>query len=167
MGVDIYIKSNKQEFSCRLYWITGLIDRYSWYYKKKIPELSIGKDLTEYEVVSLLKFLEFCQFKLKDDKEKSLKKFDSDYFKKSADTYQLLKKLIELIKKKSISGSELTPKLQGLLKRLENFYDNYSEDPVEQKDEICEEFNEKISLVNEIILILKQFSIKKGSIKIA
>lgn len=38
MGVDIYLKSGRADFSCRLYWISNLVDDYGQY-SGPVPEL--------------------------------------------------------------------------------------------------------------------------------
>lgn len=53
MGIDIYIKTGKNDFSCRLYWITNLIDRYGYEYKKQLPELILEKKLNKQEAEKL------------------------------------------------------------------------------------------------------------------
>ncbi|MCJ7740608.1 hypothetical protein MUP32_04825 [Candidatus Microgenomates bacterium] len=166
MGVDIFLKSGKKEFSYRLYWIANLIDEYGWCYKKHIPELVLGKKLAKKEAASLLSFLEFCLLKLKNDKKKSLKRFDSVYFKKTEGIYQSLKQLIDLVEKKRPIEAKLFPKLQGLLKRMESYTGVYGQDPKIQKEETAEDFDERISLVENIIPLLKRIVTIGGSVRI-
>lgn len=150
MGVDIYFVSGKKEFSCRLYWITNLIDEYGWQYKKNVPELILGKGLNENETEELYTFLEFALLRLKNDKQKTLSKFDTNYFKKTEEICKSLQQLIALLRKTQID-KQLFPKLQGLLRRFKSFIDAYGEDPTIKKKEVVEEFNEKISLVEKIV----------------
>lgn len=166
MGVDIYFRSDKKDFSCRLYWINNLVDNYSWRYKGKIPELTLEKQLTEKETIQLSTFLEFTLFQLKKDKKKALDKFDEQYFKKTEGVGKSVKQLIALLKKKKSVEVKLFPKLQGLLRRLESFEEIYGQDPEEQKEEIAEEFNERISLIKKIIPLLNRIVTKGGLITI-
>lgn len=166
MGVDIYLKSGKNFFSCRLYWVTNLINDYSWQYKGNIPELTIEKKLNKKEIKELLSFLKFSLTKLKEDKKKAVKKFDSQYFNKAEKIHQSLKELINLINKEKLIKGEILPKLRGLVRRLENFAEIFNQDSKDQKEEIAEEFGEKISLVKRIIPVLKRILIKGGLINI-
>lgn len=164
MGVDIYLKSGREDFSCRLYWVSNLIDDYRQY-SGPVPELTLGKKLNQKEARQLLDFLKYCLPELEKDKQKQLAYFDSGYFKKLEDISSSLKHLIKIVKSKPIEKS-IAFKFQGLIKKLENFTDNYSRDPDQEKAEIQEDFNEKISLVQEIIPILAKIASGHGSVTI-
>lgn len=166
MGVDIYFVSGKKEFSCRLYWITNLIDDYFEQYNKTVPNPIVGKNLNEKEIKELYDFLKFSLLQLKNEKEKALSKFDSVYFKKTEEIRQLLKQMIELLNKKGQIDIKLMPRLQGIIIRLENYYGAHNDNPSEQKKEITEEYNERISLVTKINLLLKNIIEKNGSVSI-
>ena len=166
MGVDIYFVSGKNEFSCRLYWITNLIDDYFERYNKAVPNLIVGKNLNGKEIKVLYGFLKFSLLQLKNDKEKALSKFDSIYFKKIEEVRQLLIQVIELLNKKGQIDIKLKPKLQRIIARLENFNGTFNYNPSEQKKEIIEEYNEKVSLVTKANLLLKSIIEKNGSVSI-
>ena len=164
MGVDIYLKSGKTGFSCRLYWISDLIDQYGQY-PGRVPDLRLDKKLSLKEIKQLLDFLKPCLQKLQKDKKKQIAKYDSVYFKKIEGVNSSLKNLLKLIKSKTIDKS-IASKFQGLIKRLDNFTDNYSNNPDQEKAEIQENFNEKISLVQKIIPILTKIASGRGSVRI-
>ncbi len=164
MGVDIYLKSGKTDFSCRLYWISNLFDQYGQY-PSQVPELELGKKFSLKEIKQLLNFLKFCLQELKKDKKKKIAYYDSAYFKKIEGINSSLKNLIGLIKTKTIDKS-ITFKFQGLVKRLDHFIDSYSSSPDQEKAEIQESFNEKISLVQKIIPVLIKIASGRGSVTI-
>ncbi len=166
MGVDIYLTSGKKNFSCRLYWITHLIDEYSWRFKGTTPELIIEKKLGKEEIQQLLVFLKFCITALISDKKRAIEKLDSEYFKKTQEIHESLKQLIDLIKQNGSIDKELFPKLRGLLRRLEGFTEIYGQDPQEQKKEIHEDFDEKISLVKSVVPFLQAILTKGGTVRI-
>lgn len=165
MGVDIYFKSGRADFSCRLYWINNLFDQYGEY-PSQVPKLELDKKLSLKETKQLLDFLKFCLQELKKDKKKKIAYYDSTYFKKIEGVNSSLKNLIKLIKSKTINKS-IAFKLQGLIKRLDNFFDNYSNNPDQEKTEIQESFNEKISLVQKIIPFLTKIASGRGSVGIS
>ena len=164
MGVDIYLQSGKTDWSCRLYWISDLIDEY-WQNKNQPPEFQLDKRLSLKEIKQLLDFLKPCLQKLQRDKEEQIAKFDSVYFKKLEAVNSSLKNLITLVKSKPVDKS-IAFKFQGLVKRLDNFTDSYSNNPDQEKAEIQESFNEKISLVQKIIPILTRIASGRGSVTI-
>ncbi len=164
MGVDIYLKSDGTEFSCRLYWIRDLFDQYGQY-SGPVPDFKLGKKLNSKEACQLLGFLKFCLKELPKDKKKKLAYYDSTYFKKIKGFNASLKNLISLIKSKPIDKS-IAFKFVGLVKRLENFTDSYSNNPDQEKAEIQESFNEKILLVQKIISILTKINSGRGSVRI-
>jgi len=166
MGIDIYLKSGEKDFSYRLYWITKLIDRYGWQFKGKIPKFKVEKKLDKEEIRQLLIFLEFSLGKLINDKNKAIKKFDTNYFKKAEGINQSIKQLIVLLKKRKVVDQKLLPKLQGLLRRLDSYTDIYGQDPVEQKEEIVEEYDEQISLVKKTTSFLKIILLRGGFVNI-
>ena len=166
MGVDIYFVSGKKEFSCRLYWISNLIDDYSEQYNKAAPELIVGKNLNEKEIKELYDFLKFSFLQLKNDKKYALSKFDSVYFKKTEEIQKSLQHMIKLLNKKRQSNTKLMPKLRGIIERLENFKVAYGDDPSERKKEITEEYNDRISMVTKVNLSLKNIIEKNGSVSI-
>lgn len=165
MGVDIYLKTGGADFSCRLYWISNLFDQYGQY-PNQVPEFEIDKKFSLKEIKQLLGFLKFCLQELKKDKKKKIAYYDSAYFKKIEGVNSSLKNLIRLIKSKTIDKS-IAFKFQGLIKRLDNFIDNYSNNPDQEKAEIQESFNEKISLVQKIIPILTKIASGRGSVRIS
>ena len=165
MGVDIYLKSGKMDFSCRLYWLSDLIEQYGQY-KDRLPELGLDKKLSLKEIKQLLDFLKPCLQELKKDKKKQIAKYDSVYFKKIEGVSSSLKHLIALIKSKPIDKS-VSFKLQGLVKKLGHFINTYSTDPNQEKAEIKESFNEKISLVQKIIPFLTKIASGRGSVTIS
>lgn len=164
MGVDIYFQSGGADFSCRLYWINNLVDDYGQH-SGPVPELNLGKKLNSKEIRQLLDFLKFCLQELPKDKKKKLAYYDSTYFKKIEGINASLKNLIRLIKSKPIDKS-IAVKFAGLVKRLENFTDCYSSDPEQEKAEIQEDFNEKISMVQKITPILTKIASGRGSVRI-
>jgi len=164
MGVNICLKSGKTDFSCRLYWINDLIDKY-WQYKNQPPEFQLDKKLSLKEIKQLLDFLKPCLQKLQKDKEKQIAKFDSAYFKKIEAVNSSLKNLITLVKSKPVDKS-IAFKFQGLVKKLDRFTDTYSADPRQEIAEIKEIFNEKISLVQRIIPFLTKIASGRGSVTI-
>lgn len=166
MGVDIYLKSGKTDFSCRLYWITNLIDRYGWKYKGEAPELSLDRKLKLEETKQLLNFLKFCLSELLKDKKREITKFGSVYFKKIAGINASLKKLIDLVKSKPIIDKMVLARLRGLIRRLDSFADIYSADPRNEKAEIRENYDERISLVKKLITMLTAVISKNGSVSI-
>ncbi|MCG2691450.1 hypothetical protein L6272_01340 [Microgenomates group bacterium] len=91
---------------------------------------------------------------------------DSAYFKKIEEVNSSLKNLMRLIKSKTIDKS-IASKFQGFIKRLDNFIDRYSNNPDQEKAEIQESFNEKISLVQKIIPILTKMASGRGSVTIS
>jgi len=165
MGVDIYLKSGKADFSCRLYWISDLIDEY-WQNENQPPEFQLDKKLSLKEIKQLLDFFKPCLQKLQNDKEKQIAKFDSAYFKKIETVNSSLKNLIKLVKSKPVDKS-IAFKLQGLVKKLGHFINTYSTDPNQEKAEIKESFNEKISLVQKIIPFLTKIASGRGSVTIS
>ena len=164
MGVDIYLQSGKTDFSCRLYWISDLVDEY-WQNKNQPPQFQLEKRLSLKEIKQLLDFLKPCLQKLQKDKEKQIAKFDSAYFKKIETVNSSLKNLIKLVKSKPVDKS-IAFKFQGLVKRLDRFADTYSADPRREIAEIKEIFNEKVSLVQKIIPILTKIASGRGSVTI-
>ena len=166
MGVDIYIKSGRASFSCRLYWISNLINRYGWKYKGEIPALELEKKLNLKGIKLLLDFSTFCRSELLKNNKKDLAKFDSGYFKKTKGIGNLLKRLIDLIKSKPNVDKKVLIKLAGLLRRLESFADIYSDDAGNVKEEIEESYEERISQVEKLILLLTRVVSKGGSVRI-
>jgi len=164
MGVDIYLKSGKTDLSCRLYWISDLIDQYGQY-QGRLPELGLNKKLSLKEIKQLLDFLKHCLQELKKDKKKQIAKYDSVYFKKIEGISSSLKHLIGLVKSKPIDKS-VAFKFQGLVKRLDRFAETYSVDPRREIAEIKEIFNEKVSLVQKIIPLLTRIASGRGSVTI-
>ena len=166
MGVDIYIKSGRASFACRLYWISNLINRYGWKYKGEIPALELEKKLNLKGIKLLLDFSTFCRSELLKNNKKDLAKFDSGYFKKTKGIGNLLKRLIDLIKSKPNVDKKVLIKLAGLLRRLESFADIYSDDAGNVKEEIEENYEERISQVEKLILLLTRVVSKGGSVRI-
>lgn len=167
MGVDINIKSGKKEFSCRLYWVTNLVKSYAWEYQGQIPEFRLEKKLSKKEIKDSLSFLQFCLPKLKQDKNKALEKFDSRYFQKATEIKTKLKELIALLKQKPLADKRLLPKLRGLIRRLGGFSEILSRDPEQEKEEIADEFDEKISLVKQLIPHLEAVLKNQGKVTIS
>ena len=166
MGVDIYFSSEKKDFEARLYHLTGIIKEFSWQYHRSLPELVFGKKLNSKEKKQLLQFLKFVLPNIEKQKQKELAKLESKFSKAVLDINQKTEELISYLKSTKVVDKKMVPKLTGLIKRLENLNVHFGNNPDLLREEIKQNYQEKIELVKKMDKILTSIVKIGGQVEI-